>query len=114
MGWVSWINQGRLVADRLSYLYTLEAAELAQVLERHMDAFACTVLYARMVQKELVSTTVPSDILNFDVLASCRMKVQRKEICVTIVGAKDLPVSSSNSHFFGKSDFYVICQVAGL
>merc|ERR1712151_674251 len=68
--WVEWVNKGRLIAEALTYLYTVDATELAQVLGRHVDIYAHAVLYANTFVEQLGRIESLSDIVDFDVLTS--------------------------------------------
>eukprot|EP00929_Paragymnodinium_shiwhaense_P001404 TRINITY_DN101636_c0_g1_i1.p1 TRINITY_DN101636_c0_g1~~TRINITY_DN101636_c0_g1_i1.p1 ORF type:complete len:1219 (+),score=251.34 TRINITY_DN101636_c0_g1_i1:163-3819(+) len=111
--WVNWTNQGRLVANRLSYVYALEATLLAETLDRHLDSYACTVLYARTVVDQLKHQSDLSDILSFDITASCQRSIFERELVVTLIQGKGLNPQKREG-LFNKSDFYVVGQVHGL
>jgi hypothetical protein len=108
---VSWINQGKLVADCLSYMYSLEVAEFAQVLVKHLDAYASVVLYARKFVRQLNDEPSPSDLPSFQVVTSSLKNCERTWH-VTILSASGL--RNADLFLMGTSDPYCVCQVHGL
>jgi hypothetical protein len=108
---VNWVNRGRLVADSLSYMYSLEVTEFSQVIVKHFDAYASVVLYARKFVRELNEDPAPpSDVPSFQVVTSS-LECERTWY-VSIISASGL----RNADFFlmGTSDPYCTCQVRGL
>jgi len=109
---VSWVNQGKLVSDSLSYMYSLEVTEFAQVLVKHLDAYANVVLYARKFVRQLnEEPSFRSDLPKFQVVTSNAKKCERTWY-VTIMSANGL--RNADLFLMGTSDPYCICQVHGL
>jgi hypothetical protein len=109
---VSWTNQGKLIADSLSYMYSIEVADFAQVLVKHLEAYANVVLYGREFVRQLnAESSFRSDLPKFHIHTTGVKRCERTWY-VTIMGASGL----RNADFFlmGTSDPYCICKVHGV
>jgi hypothetical protein len=108
----NWINKGRLHADSLSYMFSLEVSEFAQAVVRFPDAYASVVLYARAFADQLSLEATPSDLPSFEVVARKRPRHKENTVYVQISSASGL--RNADGFFMGTSDPYCVCQVRGL
>jgi hypothetical protein len=109
---VNWINKGRLYAETLSYMFSLEVTEFAQAVARFPDAYASVVLYGRTFAEQLSVTTAPSDLPGFEVVTRKRPRHRENTVYVMISSASGL--RNADGFLMGKSDPYCLCQVRGL
>merc|ERR1712110_25133 len=87
------------------------ATEFAQVLVKHLNAYASVALYARAFVRQLNQDPAPSDVPSFQVVTSS-LKHRERTWYVSILSASGL----RNADFFlmGTSDPYCTCQVCGV
>eukprot|EP00929_Paragymnodinium_shiwhaense_P055219 TRINITY_DN27687_c0_g1_i2.p1 TRINITY_DN27687_c0_g1~~TRINITY_DN27687_c0_g1_i2.p1 ORF type:complete len:1012 (+),score=178.75 TRINITY_DN27687_c0_g1_i2:107-3142(+) len=106
--WVEWSNKGRLVADHISYLYTLEAEEFGQVMRRHLDAYASAVIYARRFVDHLLQQPLLSDIDVFEVHLTLPEEFDWRRLEIVVDELSGLAPGSVQEY----ESAYVVCRVA--
>jgi hypothetical protein len=74
--WVSWSNQGTLLAEGNCRLLEVQSEVLAEMLKTHRSVLTLTVAYARRFRQALADEEILSDILSFDNGLSIRKQLE--------------------------------------